>query len=381
MRLSSRLNNLSDYVFVELNRQVRLIEKKTGKPVLNLAIGNPNFPPNSKCLDKLQGLVKEKDAHHYPGYKAIPIFSTALSSWYKDRFGVVLNTDELLPLNGSKDGITHLMLAVLNHGDEVLIPDPGYPAYTGATLIAGGKPVYYNLTSGNNFKINVAEVERKITKKTKLIWLNFPSNPTGQVVDKTTLEKLAKLAYKHHVWLAYDNAYSEVTFTNYSAPSILEVAGAKEVAVEFGSMSKTFSLAGWRVGWVVGNKKLTKALATVKSQFDSGLSLPLQKLTAFCLNNYDKQWHEEMLKSYYSRAVVLESYLKKLGLISSLPKASFYIWAKIPAGYKNSESFAKKLLEEKQILVVPGTAFGRNGKNYIRVSISSNLERIDEYFN
>jgi len=379
MRFSTRLDQFSNYVFADLNQTAKQIANQTGRPVLNLAIGNPNFAPSSKYINELRRLVKTDDAHHYPGYKAISIFAQSLIAWYQQRFGVQLKDHELLPLIGSKDGLTHLALALLDKEDEVLIPDPGYPAYVGSSLVVGAKPVFYNLTSKNNFQIDLDDIKRKISSKTKLIWLNFPSNPTGQVISKDKLEQLVAIAIKHQVWLAYDNAYSEIVFDNYKPPSILEIPQAKKVSIEFGSLSKTFSLAGYRLGWAVGNEELISALAKIKSQFDSGMSLPFQKLMAFCLNNPDRYWQQQMLENYRQRAQILVKCLTKLELSASVPKASLYIWAKIPKQAKNSEEFSRKLLEEKQILVTPGTAFGENGKRYIRLSISSNLERINEY--
>ena len=379
MKLAKRLDHFSEYIFADLNKKVKEVETRSGRPVFSLAIGNPDFPPSKKYVNKLQDLIKEKDAHHYPGYGATPIFAESLISWYKKKFEVEINDSELLPLIGSKDGITHLALTLLDEGDEVLIPDPGYPAYVGACLMVGAKPVSYNLTSENDFKINIEDIRHKISSKTKLIWLNFPSNPTGQIISKIELEKIVQLAIKHRIWIAYDNAYSEIYFGKDKPPSILEIPNAKKVAIEFNSLSKTFSLAGYRLGWAVGNNKLIGALAKVKSQFDSGLSLPLQRLAAFCFSSPDKEWRSKMLANYQQRAQILSEYLPKLGLSFSLPKASLYIWAKIPDEFEDSEEFSKKLLEEKQILVTPGTAFGENGKRYVRISISSNLERIYEY--
>jgi len=371
MKLAKRMNVFPEYIFSTLNKKVKEIEQESGREILNLAIGNPDFPPSDKCLKELKKLIDDPHAHLYPGYEPTIEFQQALKDWYLKRFHVQLENSELYPLLGSKDGISHLSLVLLDENDEVLIPDPGYPAYVGTCLMAGAKPIYYD---------SIQEIKNKISNKTKLIWLNFPSNPTGQVVNKDSLKKLVQLATKHKIWLAYDNAYSEITFDNYKAPSILEIPGAKNVAIEFGSLSKTFSLAGYRIGWVVGNLELIAALAKIKSQFDSGLTLPLQKLAAFCLNDHDRKWHQSMISSYQQRAKILSKHLKKLGLTFNLPKASLYIWAKIPNTYKNSGNFCLQLLKKKQILIMPGTAFGKNGNKYVRISISSNIERINEYF-
>jgi len=291
-----------------------------------------------------------------------------------------LEKSQILPLLGAKDGVSHLPQALLDEGDEVLVPDPGYPAFSDPALMVGAKVVYYNLTQGNDFKISLEEIRKKISSKTKFMWINFPSNPTGQVITISELEKIVEFAKEHEIFIVYDNAYSEITFDEYIAPSILQVEGAKEIAVEIGSFSKTFSFAGFRIGWIVGNSDVINALAKVKSQMDSGLSTPLQNLGAFALSNPDKDWHEKMIASYKRRRDIIAGKLKLLGLTPSLPKGGLYIWAKIPSDAKNTEDFCVRLLEEKQILFTPGTAFGRNGERYVRVSFCVNIEKIEEYF-
>ncbi len=380
MKLSKRLNNFPEYIFSSLNKKARQIEQKTGKKVLNLAIGNPSFSPSQNYLQKYKKFLDDKNAHYYPGYGAITEFGQALIYWYKKRFKCQLQASQIYPLLGAKDGIVHLSFALLDKGEEVLVPDPGYPAYSGSALMVNAKPVYYNLTEANNFKINLLEIEKKISSKTKFIWVNFPSNPTGQIIDKKELKKLIGLCLKHKIWIAYDNAYSEITFNNYTAPSILEIPQAKKVAIEIGSFSKTFSFAGFRIGWVAGSQKLISALAKIKSQVDSGLSLPLQKLSAFALTHYNKNWYQKMISNYQEQRKTIATYLKKLDLRFSLPKASLYIWAKIPKSFQNSEKFCLESLEKKQILLAPGSAFGKNGKRYVRASVSSDIKNIDKYF-
>lgn len=381
IKQAKRLDLFSEYIFASLSKKKSEVEKKTRRKVLNFGPGTPDIKPSSVYINKLIEFISEDDAHLYPGYGAIKEFSDALIWWYKNRFNVSINKDELLPLLGAKDGISHLPLALLDSEDEVLVPDPGYPAFRDPALMIGAKTIFYSLRKEDNFKINFDLLKEKISSKTKFIWVNFPSNPTGQIATRKELLTIVQFAKQNNLFIVYDNAYSEITFDGFIAPSILEIEKAKDIAVEIGSFSKTFSFAGFRMGWIVGNKDIIEALQKVKSQMDSGLSIPLQKLGAFALTNFDKEWNKEMLRSYKERRNTVAKHLKKLGLSFILPKAGLYIWAEIPDKEKNSEEFAKKLLEEKQILFTPGTAFGKNGERFVRVSICVNIDNIDDYFN
>ena len=379
IKFSTRIDRFPEYIFSSLAKAVTEIEKETGKKVLNLGPGSPDIPPSKVYLDKLAELIREPGAHLYPGYQAIPEFAYALTHWYKKRFSVDIETNEILPLLGAKDGVSHLPLVLLDQGDEILVPDPGYPAYIAPTLMVNARPVPYNLLSENNFQVSIQDLEGKVTNKTKCMWVNFPSNPTGHVAELNELQQIVNFCKKHNLILIYDNAYSEITFDGVVAPSILQIPGAKELAVELGSFSKTFSFAGFRMGWMVGNKDIIASLAKVKSQLDSGLSLPLQKLGAFALTHQDKMWHKEMLESYEKRRGVIATKLQKVGLTFALPEGSLYIWAKIPDSFISSREFSMQLLKEKQILLTPGVAFGNNGDRFIRASICSNINLINDY--
>jgi len=380
IKKAKRLDLFSEYIFASLSKKKSEIEKKTKRKVLDFGPGTPDIKPSSVYINKLIEFISENDAHLYPGYGAIREFSDALIWWYKKRFNVSINKDELLPLLGAKDGISHLPLALLDIGDEVLIPDPGYPPFKDPAVMIGAKPISYSLKKEDNFKINFDLLKEKLSSKTKFIWVNFPSNPTGQIATRKELLTIVQFAKQNNLFIVYDNAYSEITFDGFIAPSILGIEDAKDIAVEIGSFSKTFSFAGFRMGWIVGNKDIIEALSKVKSQMDSGLSIPLQKLGAFALTNFDKTWNKEMLESYRKRRNIIAKHLKKLGLKFILPKAGLYIWAEIPSREKNSEEFTKKLLEEKQILFTPGTAFGKNGKRFVRISICINIDNINDYF-
>jgi len=379
IEVAERINNFPEYIFSRLAKTVAEVEKETNRKVLNLGPGSPDIRPSETYLDKLAEYIKEPSSYLYPGYQAIPELSEALKQWHKNRFNIDLETNELMPLLGAKDGVSHLPLALLDKGDEILVPNPGYPAYVGPTIMVEAKPVPYDLLPEDNFRIKVENLEKKITNETKGLWVNFPSNPTGRVADLDELEPVVTFCKKNNIALIYDNAYSEITFDNVVAPSILQIEGAKDLAVEIGSFSKTFSFAGFRMGWMVGNKDIVSALSKVKSQIDSGLSTPLQKLGAFALSSPDLEWKKQMILNYKDRRDIIADKLKKLDLNFSLPQGALYIWAKIPDSAVNSETFSLNLLKEKQILLTPGSAFGSNGDRFVRVSICSNIKSINEY--
>lgn len=376
---AKRLNQVDEYIFAKLQSEVTATEKRSERKVLNLGPGSPDIPPSQLYIEKLSKLIHEPGIHSYPGYAAIPEFSDAISQWYLSRFNVAIQQSEVLPLLGAKDGISHLPLALLNPGDEVLVPNPGYPAYAATATLMGAQPVYYDLLPENNFTLSIASIEKAFSKKSKCIWVNFPSNPTGHVASLEELRPVVEFCIARDLILLYDNAYSEITFDGTIAPSIFQIPGAKEVAVEIGSFSKSHSLAGFRMGWMVGNQNIVAALAKVKSNIDSGMPLLFQKLGAFALTHQDVAWHASMLDDYQQRRYIITKKLIEFGLSCGLPAGSLYIWAKIPDSAVNSVEFAHWLLHTKQILVTPGTAFGSNGERFIRASICSNISRIDQY--
>ncbi len=375
-----RLDSVPEYIFARLNKAAAVVAQDAGRPVLNFGAGTPDVPPSPHYTTKLAEFVRASDAHAYPGYSAIPEFAEALRDYYRQRFGVKLMADELLPLNGEKDGITHLPAALFNEGDEVLVPNPGYPPFSQPAHLVGAVPVPYNLTADNNFKLDLAELTSRLSPQTKFIWVNFPSNPTGQVAGLDELRPLVEFAAQHNLCILYDNAYAEITFDDHVAPSILEIEGAKDLAVELGSFSKSHSFAGFRMGWIVGNAAIIAALAKLKSQMDSGLSLPLQRLAAYALAQPDDEWHNQMIASYKQRRDSIAEHLKSIGLGFELPSGGLYIWAKIPDAADNAETFCLQLLRDEHILLTPGSAFGSNGERYVRVSICVNIDTINEYF-
>ena len=378
MLTPQRLQNFPEYVFSRLNKTIAEVEKETGRKVLNFGIGSPDFPPSKKYIEKFSELLQDPTAHMYPGYGPNKPFSEALVQWYQTRFAVTLQENELFPLLGAKDGTGHLPLALADEGDEILVPNPGYPGFSGPMYLFGIVPIFYGLKKENNFKLSLDEIAKKITSKTKALYVNFPSNPTGQIATIEELTPIIDFAREKNIIIVFDNAYAEIAFDGFIPPSILQIPGAKEVAVELGSFSKMFSFAGFRMGWIVGNAQVINSLAKIKSQLDSGMFSPLQNLGAYALQNPDREWQIEMLNSYESRRDKIAEKLKKLGLTFDMPKGGLYIWAKFPEN-TSSEEYVLKMLKEKHIFFAPGSAFGSNGEGYIRVSICANIDNLEQY--
>ncbi len=379
MNTSHRLDLFPEYIFSRLSKEVKKVEGQTGKKALNLSVGSPDFPPSKIYIEKLKEYIDDPGSYLYPGYGATALFSSGLKSWYKKRFQVELGEDELFPLFGAKDAVTHLPLALTDEGDEILIPDPGYPAFAKSIVITGVSVIPYTLFPGDSFAPTFAEIEKKITPKTKMIWINFPSNPTGQIITLAELKPLVSLCKNNNIWLIYDNAYAEMTYDGYIAPSILEIPNAKEITIEVGSFSKMYSLAGYRMGWIVGNSQAIAALAKVKSQVDSGLSLPLQQMGGYALLHPDETWRRNMIQNYRTKRDLLIGIFRSLGLSISIPKGGLYLWAQIPEDYVDSYEYSLDLLTKRQIVVTPGLAFGANGSRFVRISFCSDITNLSSY--
>ncbi|GIW62226.1 MAG: aminotransferase [Patescibacteria group bacterium] len=365
--LSKRSKTSSDYVFMRLQRLKLELEQKQQVKVLDLSAGVPKFPPSKLIKLRLQELVGETDVYYYPSYKPLPEFSSAILDWYRKRFGVKTELSVQIG-HGAKDILTHLPYLFTDEGDEVLVPDPGYPGFVSAFRYLGIKAVYYQLPEENNFSLDIDRIKQVVSKKTKAIIVNFPSNPTGQTADKFQLQKIVDFCREAKIVLIYDNAYSEIYFSKFVPPSIFECQGAQEVALEVGSVSKTFSLAGIRVGFVIGSEEFISAFSTMKSAFDTGVFTALQRLTAYAYSNFDYQWYEQMILKYKENIIKTANILNSLGLEFEFPKAGLYFWAKIPDRFKSSEEFVFDVLNKKYILLAPGSAFGSSGSRYIRAS-------------
>ncbi|MCX8175896.1 MAG: LL-diaminopimelate aminotransferase [Candidatus Bathyarchaeota archaeon] len=378
MVFAERIRKLPPYLFAEIEKLI-LEKKKQGVDLISLSIGDPDFPPPQFVVETLKKEVENPENHRYSFSQGEPEFKEAVAEWYKRRFKVDLNPEkEVLALIGSKEGIANITRAFVNPGDKVLTPDPSYPVYAyGGTILSDGIPVFMPLTEENEFKPNIEFLASQ--KNVKIMFLNYPNNPTAAVVDKKFLKEVVEVAKENNMFICYDNAYSEVCFDGYKAPSILEIDGAMDVAVEFHSCSKTFCMTGDRIGFAVGSRKLIEGLVKVKTQIDSGPPKYIQKAAVVALKSYPEnggqpKYVEELNKVYKERRDVLVKGLESLGIKCKRPKATFYVWVNVK---QSSIEFTKKLLEVG-VVATPGIGFGRYGENYVRFSLTRPKEEIEE---
>ncbi|MBS7607115.1 LL-diaminopimelate aminotransferase [Candidatus Bathyarchaeota archaeon] len=375
-QLADRVKRLPPYLFAELEKIISE-KKQQGVDLISLSIGDPDLPPPSFVLETLKEESANPKNHNYSFSQGEPYFREAVAEWYKRRFGVDLDPKkEVIALIGSKEGIANFSRAFVNPGDKVLVPDPAYPVYAnGSTLLSDGIPVSMPLLEENDFR---PDLESLNLSGIKMVFLNYPNNPTGSVMTKSELKAIVDLAREKNVILCYDNAYSEIAFDGYKAPSILEVDGAMEVAIEFHSCSKTFNMTGDRIGFAVGNSELIEGLVKVKSQIDSGPPVYIQKVAAKALQSYVDGEPPEYLKwvnrVYAERRDTLLKGLRAVGLEARKPLATFYVWAKCGG---SSIEFASRLIDAG-VIVAPGIGFGKYGEGYIRFSITQPKERIEE---
>ncbi len=373
---ADRIANMPDYPFARWGEKVRAA-RAAGLDVIRLDIGNPDLPPPDKVVDALCSSARDPSAHGYPGYRGIPQLREGITSYYERRFNVNLNPqEEVVPLLGSKEGIAHLSLAILDPGDLVLVPDPGYPSYTMGAVIAGARVHKFPLLPERGFLPDLDAIPSDVALEAKVIWLNYPNNPTAATADLKFLEQAVAFAREHDILLCHDLPYCDVTYDGYTAPSVLQVPGAKEVAVEFNSLSKTYNMAGWRVGIAAGNPDVLASLFAIKSNVDSGQFLPVQEAAARALET-PEDWIKARNRIYKERISTAVSGLAALGFPVSPQKATFYIWTRVPEG-QNSEGFATALLENTGVSVAPGSFFGEKGEGYIRISLTSPKAHIAE---
>ncbi|MBL4724076.1 MAG: aminotransferase class I/II-fold pyridoxal phosphate-dependent enzyme [Lutibacter sp.] len=374
---ADRLNDVKEYYFSTKLREVAAL-KKEGKAIINMAIGSPDLQPPVNVIEAIKNTVELDNAHQYQSYQGIPEFRSGISSFYKKNYHVNLNADtEVLPLMGSKEGIMHISMAFLNKGDKVLIPNPGYPTYASVTKLVGGEPVFYNLKETTNWLPNFNEIEKLDLKNVKIMWVNYPHMPTGAKASKKDFEQLIAFAKKHDILIVNDNPYSFIL--NNNPLSILSIDGAKEVAIELNSLSKTFNMAGWRVGMVVGDSEIINTILQVKSNMDSGMFLGIQKgaIEAFKLSD---EWFESQNDIYKRRRELVWGIFKKLDCTFDKSKSGLFVWAKLPKGRK-SEEFIDELLLKKEVFIAPGTIFGTNGEGFIRASLCVTEEILSEVLN
>ena len=373
----NRIQRLPPYVF-SVTADLKMEARRRGDDIVDMSMGNPDRPTPSHVIDKLIEVVKKEHTHRYSLSRGIPRLRQAICSWYKKRFDVSLDSEtEAISTIGSKEGLAHLMLATLDRGDTVLVPNPSYPIHIYGAIIAGADIRSIKMVPDTDF---FAELEKGIKEsipKPKMIILGFPSNPTGQCVDLIFFEKVIKLAQQHEILVVHDLAYADICFDGYQAPSILQVDGAKDVAVEFFSLSKSYNMAGWRVGFMVGNSTLVNALARIKSYFDYGTFTPIQVASVIALED-NQNCVKEICMMYQLRRDCLVKGLFEIGWFVETPKATMYLWAEIPDFYKNlgSLEFSKKLLLEAKVAVSPGIGFGEYGDSYVRFALIENEQRI-----
>lgn len=375
-KTAKRIDKLPPYLFVELDRKKAEVIVK-GVDVINLGIGDPDLPTPDFIVNSMADAIKKPQYHCYPSSDGMPLFKKAAADWCSQRFGVSLDpASEVCCMIGSKEGVAHLPFAFIEEGDVVLVPDPGYPVYHIGTLFCGGETFYMPLKKGNNFLPDFDSIPSDILKRAKLIWLNYPNNPTAALAPEGFFEKVVELAKEHEIIVCHDAAYSEMTFDGYRAPSFLETPGAMDIGIEMHSLSKTYNMTGWRIGFAIGNPELVGALKKVKSNVDSGQFEAVQAAAATALSS-DQSCVKEMQKIYTERRDTLVAGLRDIGLNAPFPKATFYVWCPVPEGY-DSSGFSSLLLEEAGIVTTPGNGFGAPGEGYIRLALTVSKERMQE---
>ncbi len=368
MRTSRRIQNLPPYLFVEISKKIA--EKRAkGEDVISFAIGDPDIPTPPHIIARLCQAAQDPANHRYPETEGLPELRQAIAGWYNKRFGVSLDANkEVLPLIGSKEGIAHIALCFIDPGDVALVPDPSYPVYSVSTMLAGGRPYYLPLVEANNFLPDFKRIPADILKRAKLLWINYPNNPTGAVADLDFFNRAVKFARQHDLAICHDGPYSEVAFDGYQPVSFMQADGAKEIGVEFHSLSKSYNMTGWRVGMVVGNAEMVDALKRLKSNLDSGIPQAIQHAAIEALTGA-QDCIQEHNAIYQRRRDLVIDILNSIGLDAKPPKASLYVWAKVPQGY-TSVDLATDLLDKVGVVVTPGASYGRNGEGYVRLSLT-----------
>src|SRR6187401_1413642 len=376
MREFSRIKRLPPYVF-NITNELKMAARRRGDDVIDLSMGNPDGPTPKHIVDKLVEASQRIDTHGYSVSKGIPRLRKAIVEWYKRRYAVELDPDaEAIVTIGSKEGLAHLMLACLERGDTVLVPNPSYPIHIYGAIIAGADIRSVRMTPGVDFFAELERAIRELTPKPKMLILGFPSNPTAQCVDLSFFEKIVALAKQHDILVVHDLAYADIVYDDYKAPSIMQVPGAREVAVEFFTMSKSYNMAGWRIGFMVGNRELVAALARIKGYHDYGTFTPIQVAAIAALEG-PQDCVAEIAMKYQKRRDVLVKGLHEAGWMVDVPKASMYVWAKIPEPFRagGSLEFTKALLAKAKVSVSPGIGFGEYGDEYVRFAMIENENR------
>lgn len=375
-KLSKKITSLAPYLFLEIDKAKRMARAE-GRDIIDLGVGDPDQSTPPHIIEKLCQAARDPAAHRYALDQGMPGLRQAIAKWYAERFHVKLDPEtEILPLIGSKEGIAHFPLAFLNEGDYSLVPDPCYPPYKGGTILAGGRSYLMPLKEENAFLPDLKKIPLNILRKTKLMYVNYPNNPTASTAEKDFYDDVIDFAVKNKIVVISDLAYSEMAYDGYKPSSFLELEGAKESGIEFHSLSKTYNMTGWRIGWACGNAKLIQALAKIKSNIDSGIFSAVQ-LAGIAALEGPQQHILDMRRLYQERRDTLIRGLNSLGWNTNPPKATFYAWLNIPKK-TNSMKFSALLLEKANIVVTPGVGFGKYGEGYIRMALTVSRERIQE---
>ncbi|HSB30186.1 MAG TPA: LL-diaminopimelate aminotransferase [Candidatus Sulfobium mesophilum] len=376
VQMASRVKSLPPYLFAAIDKMKQEAKAK-GVDLIDMSIGDPDIPTPNHIVDAMKIAVEKPEHHRYPSYEGMLSFRQSVADWYDSRFHAALDpADEVLSLIGSKEGIGHLPLAFVEPGDTVLVPSPGYPVYPVSTLFAGGESFIMPLTEETNFLPDLGAIPESVLKKAKLMFINYPNNPTSAVAPAGFFEKVIEFAEKYNFIACHDAAYSEIYFDGEKPQSFMEVDGAKSVGIEFHSLSKTYNMTGWRIGFAVGNRDVLAGLGKIKSNLDSGIFQAVQEAGIVALQTGDEIL-SGIRNTYQERRDVLYEGLKNIGFELRKPKASFYIWAKVPAGF-DSSGFAAHMLEKAGVLATPGNGFGAPGEGYIRFALTVPAERIRE---
>ena len=375
MKFSSRLDRLAPYPFVEISRIIAQ-KRAAGEDVVTFGIGDPDIPTPPHIIERLVQASYKPANHRYPETDGLPELRKAISEWYESRFRVKLDPDkEVLPLIGAKEGIGHVAFCFLDPGDIALVPDPAYPVYAVGTMFAGGESYRMPLREEDGWLPDLDSIPAQVAADAKLMWLNYPNNPTSATANLEYYQKVVDFARSHEIAVLHDAAYSEVVYDGYRAPSFMEVEGARDVGIEFHSLSKCFNMTGWRVGMAVGNADMIKALFQIKSNLDSGIPQAIQEMAIEALTGPQDPIRENNA-IYQRRRDKLVNVLNQLGMKVTPPKACLYIWARVPEGYTSAE-FATRLLEDRAIVVTPGSSYGEHGEGYIRFSLTTPDDRVD----
>ena len=376
IEMAKRIDQIPPYLFAEIDKRKEEMRKK-GIDLIDLGIGDPDLPTPKPIIERLKKAAENPKNHRYPSYEGMIEFRTAVAQWYERRFGIKLDPEtEVLSLIGSKEGIAHIPLAFVDPGDIVLVPSPGYPVYRVSTLFAGGTPYFLPLRKENGFLLNVSQIPEPVAKKAKLLFINYPNNPTSAVAERSFFEEVVAFARRHQIIVCHDAAYSEVAFDGYHPLSFMEVEGAREVGVEFHSLSKTFNMTGWRIGFAAGHPEILAGLGRVKTNIDSGLFQAIQEAGTEALNHFDTPL-PEIISIYEGRRDVMVKGLRELGWEVDRPKATFYLWIQVPKGYTSAQ-FATVLLEQAGIVATPGNGFGEDGEGFIRMALTVDEKRLNE---